>query len=410
MSLLFLLNGVSMAALVPRYPEIVRALELSNTEFGLAIGLGPVGGLLAGLGAASLMKRLGSGRVAVYTQLLTSSAHALVYISPSWLWLVLALAVAAGADAITDVAMNTQGMRVERRYGRSIINSYHAFWSLGAVIGGVIGASAAQIGMPLWLQGVMMLVLLGVPVLIQLRYLLTGPDGSERISETDIIPAGSTQTAVAPEHAPRSTGPQVKGMALRSLALVMALGMILIFAGSTEDAGATWGALYMTSAHDATPFVAGLAFVALQGTQMVGRFTGDAISSRLGDRSTARLGSTIAIVGMTAGLLLPGPLTSILGFAAAGWGVATLFPAAYRAADDVPGLPEGVGLTIVGWIARMGFFLAPPILGFIADWVTLERALWAVPIYALGILMFSSALESKPKNYASQSRAGHTQA
>ena len=151
----------------------------------------------------------------------------------------------------------------------------------------------------------------------------------------------------------------------------------------------------MRSTFEATPFLAGMAFVALQGAQTIGRFTGDAIVDRLGDRLTARIGALIALAGMSLALLLPTPATALIGFAAAGWGIATLFPAAFRTADDLPGVPHGVGITVVGWLARLGFFITPPIVGALADALTLRYALWMVPVYALGILAFSGVLSSR---------------
>ncbi|MGO2773551.1 MAG: MFS transporter, partial [Brachybacterium tyrofermentans] len=150
-----------------------------------------------------------------------------------------------------------------------------------------------------------------------------------------------------------------------------------------------------------TPFVAGMAFVALQGAQTIGRFTGDVVVDRLGDRTTARLGALIAAVGMSFALLVPSPITAMVGFAAAGWGVATLFPAAYRAADDMPGVPHGVGITVVGWFARLGFFVTPPIVGALADALTLRYALWMMPLYALGILIFSGVLSTRSRTTGS---------
>src|SRR5699024_4187067 len=140
------------------------------------------------------------------------------------------------------------------------------------------------------------------------------------------------------------------------------------------------------------PFLAGMAFVALQGAQTVGRFTGDAVVDRLGDRTTARLGAGVGMAGMSLALLVPAPATALLGFAAAGWGVATMFPAAFRAADDLSGVPHGVGITVVGWFARLGFFVTPPLVGALADALTLRYALWMVPLYAVGVLIFSGAL------------------
>ncbi|MGY5763671.1 MFS transporter [Brachybacterium sp. DNPG3] len=404
-SLLFLLNGASFCAILPRYPELVAQIGLSNTAFGLAVGIGPVGGLLAGLSAAALMRRFGSARTAVVAQIIASTVHLLVYTSGSWLWLAGSLLLAAAADAVTDISMNAHGMRVERRYRRSIMNSYHGWWSLGAVAGGILGGIAAQVGLALWLQGVIGLVLFGVLAVISGRFMLTGHDASERaevaspsVASAAEIPVDSLGGATGATGATGAAGGRsIAGMSLRGLALIAALGVVLVFAGSTEDAGSTWGALFMTSTFAVTPFVASLAFVCLQGAQTIGRFTGDAVVDRLGDRATARLGALVSAVGMSFALLVPSPVTAMIGFAAAGWGVATLFPAAYRAADDMPGVPHGVGITVVGWFARIGFFVTPPLVGAIADALTLHFALWLVPIYAVGILIFAGALSARPR-------------
>lgn len=390
-SLVFFLNGASFCAILPRYPELVESIGLSNTAFGLAVGIGPLGGLLAGLFAARLMSRFGSARVSVLFQVIASTSHLAVYISGSWLWLTCSLLLAMAADAITDISMNSHGMRVERRYRRSIMNSYHGWWSLGAVVGGLLGAACAQLGLPLWIQGIVGLFLFGALAAGSLRFMLPGHDSTER-EPVGAVGAASSAAEV-PTAAP--TGFRLAGMSLRALGLVTALGMVLVFAGSTEDAGSTWGALFMKDTFAATPFLAGMAFVALQGAQTIGRFTGDAVVDRLGDRATARLGGVVAATGMSIALLFPSPATALFGFAAAGWGVATLFPAAYRAADDLPGVPHGVGITVVGWFARLGFFITPPVIGALADALTLRYALWMVPMYAVGILVFSGVLSTR---------------
>lgn len=401
--MIFFLNGLSFCAILPRYPELVESIGLSNTAFGLAVGLGPVGGLLAGLGAAGLMSRWGTARVAVTAQIAATTSHLLVYVSGSWLWLAGSLLLAAACDAITDIAMNGHGMRVERRYRRSIMNSYHGYWSLGAVTGGVLGAAGAQVGLPLWIQGVAGLVLFGAAAMVAGRFMLPGPDSTERTPVAGPSPASAADVPAdaAPEG---SSGIRIAGMSLRALGLIAALGMVLVFAGSSEDAGNTWGALFMNSTFEVTPFVAGLAFVALQGAQTIGRFTGDAVVDRLGDRLTARTGALIAAVGMSFAMLVPTPVTALIGFAAVGWGIATLFPAAFRAADDMPGVPQGVGITVVGWLARVGFFVTPPLIGALADAFTLRYALWMVPLYAVGILVFSGVLSGRDDTSADQDR------
>jgi MFS family permease len=417
-SLVFFLNGASFCAILPRYPEMVESIGLSKSAFGLAIGLGPIGGLLAGLLAAPLMARFGSAKVLVAFQVLASTSHLLIYTSASWLWLAAALLLASACDALTDISMNAHGMRVERRYRRSILNSYHGWWSVGAVIGGVLGSSAAQVGLPLWIQGLIGLVVFGVLAVSSYRFLLPGKDTTEREmsapspGSSEEVPAVTGQipaVAGSAEHAgagDAAEGPAARGRlgrlmqgtTARGIGMIAALGLVLVFGGATEDAGNTWGALFMTDTFHATPFLAGLAFVALQGAQTVGRFLGDAMVDRFGDRRTAQIGAVISFVGMSFAMLLPHPATALIGFAAAGWGIATLFPAGFRAADEMPGVAPGVGITVVGWFARIGFFVTPPIVGALADVFTLRYALWLVPLYAIGILVFSWTLAPRGGN------------
>lgn len=130
---MFLTNGALIANILPRYPEIKGELGLANSTYGLVLAAFPAGAILAGLGAGALIRRFGSAPLAVVGTILT----ALGLIAASWApvaaALALALLVAGACDAITDVAQNAHGLRVQRRYGRSIINSFHAVWSIGAV-------------------------------------------------------------------------------------------------------------------------------------------------------------------------------------------------------------------------------------------------------------------------------------
>lgn len=423
-SLVFLLNGLSFCAILPRLPQIVDQLQISNTALGTAVVSGPIGGLVAGAFAARIMNRFQSGPTAVGAQILATTAQLMIFVAPSWGWLVAGFVAAAGCDAVTDIAQNSHGMRVERRYGRSIMNSYHGFWSLGAVLGGVIGSLCAQLEVPLWLQGSVGLVAYGLAGLANYPALLKGPDALDDKAKAGLegeelagpspasasiapvaaaLPEGDDASDRAETAHGSSTGASPRpGRAAdshrapwRSWLALAALGMLLVFAGSSEDAGNTWGALYMKSTFNAIPFVAGLAFVALQGTQMVARFLGDRIVDAWGDRLTARVGAVLSAAGMSVAMLIENPAVSILGFALTGWGIATLFPAAFRAGDDMPGLPAGVGITFIGWFSRLGFLVAPPLVGALADAFTLRYVLWLVPLYAVGIFLFSGVLETK---------------
>src|SRR4051812_5697627 len=72
--LLFLTNGAIFANLLPRYPQIKSQLGLSNAALGTAIAAFPLGALIAGLAAGTLIHRFRSSRVGVVGTVLTASA------------------------------------------------------------------------------------------------------------------------------------------------------------------------------------------------------------------------------------------------------------------------------------------------------------------------------------------------
>ncbi|WP_058234427.1 MFS transporter [Devriesea agamarum] len=392
-TIIFWINGASMSAIMPRYPEIVAALGLDKTMFGLAVGIGPIGGLIAGIAAARLMRRFGSGPLSVFTQILASASILLIVLAPAWWMLTASFFIASACDAVTDIAMNAHGMRVQRRYGRSVINSFHGWWSVGAVCGGLIGAGLAQVGIPLSIQAGCSLVVFAAIALWARTMILPGADNTERTANS---PVPDTAAELSDPNKPTSTSRGLRRiiptLSLHTLGVFIVLGTTAVFAGATEDAGNTWGALYMQGQFQAAPLVAGLAFVALQGAQTVGRLTGDALVDRIGDRGMARIGAVVSAGGMSLALLVPSVPTTIIGFACAGWGVATLFPAVFHAADERSDLAPGVGITFVGWVTRVGFLVSPPLVGAIADRLTLRYALWLVPIYAVGVFMTSGVL------------------
>lgn len=73
----------------------------------------------------------------------------LVGLSPTG-WVLFCVFVAYGlADAVTDVSMNAAGVEAQRRRGRTVLNSMHGIWSVGAVTAGLVASAAAELRVPL---------------------------------------------------------------------------------------------------------------------------------------------------------------------------------------------------------------------------------------------------------------------
>ncbi|MER7619643.1 MFS transporter, partial [Nonomuraea wenchangensis] len=162
-----------------------------------------------------------------------------------------------------------------------------------------------------------------------------------------------------------------------------------------EDAGASWGALYLTGLH-ADAATAGLAVVAFQTAMTIGRLSGDRVVDRFGQRTVTRVGGLLAAAGMGAALAVPSVPSALAGFVLAGLGTATLVPAAMHSADELPGLPSGTGLTVVSWLLRGGFLLSPLLVGFVADLVSLRAGLLSVVLAGLLTFVLARVLVNDP--------------
>ncbi len=375
-ALLFLTNGALFANLLPRYPEIKAALDLTNSQFGLAVAAFPLGALVAGLAAGVLIRRFRSSRVAVASTLLLGLGVLAAGVAPTWSVLAVFLFLAGAMDAITDVAQNSHGLRVQGAYGRSILNSFHGLWSIGAALGGLMGGAAAGLGVPIGVHLAVSAALLSALVLGAYRFLLPGPEPLDPL-------AGAR---------PAARAKVVSGRTWLTLAVLAALAVISCSNAVVEDAGASWSALYLAHDLGASATVAAFGFVALTGTQFVGRMLGDRLVDRFGQRAVARFGGLLVAGGMGLSLALPSVPGTIAGFAAAGWGIATLVPATLAAADRLPGLRPGTGITVVSWLMRLGFLGAPPLVGAIADASSLRGGLLVVPVAGVLVVLLAGVL------------------
>ncbi|MFN3338679.1 MAG: MFS transporter [Dietzia sp.] len=390
-ALLFAANGAIFGAIVPRLPDLKNALELGPAAFGLAMACYPAGALVGGLFAPALMRKRSDGAVAVATMLLASLVAALIGLSP-------VVGVFAGllllfglCDAITDVAMNAHGIRVQLRHGRSLINRFHAVWSLGAVLGAAGGSVAAGAGAPVVGQMTVAGVVCALAVLAAFPLRLGAAVAEDQVGrDLDRMP-GPAATAVPPAAAPHRRIPGG-----RMLLLLVAFGLLASCAAVVEDFAQTWSALYLREVAAAGAGLAGLGFIAVQGAQLIGRFTGDRLVDGFGAAHVGRMGGACVVVGSGAALIasfvLDGPALLVVllaGFALAGWGIATVIPGAMVGADSVPGLTPGTGLAVLNWVMRLGFLASPPLVGLIAEYAGMR---WTVlPVLAGGILIAALA-------------------
>ncbi len=371
--LLFLTNGALLANLIPRYPEIKSSLAMSDSLFGLSVAAFPLGAMIFGVFAAGLVRRFGSGLIATCMTIALAVSLAATAFMPEVILFALALLTAGGADAIADVSQNAHGLRVQDAYGRSILNSFHALWSLGAVLGGLMAAGALLLQLDLQVHLVGSAVCFSIVALIAWTMTLPAENPEQQTDpETTVQGAGSQRRALK----------RAQWQALRLPSTLLVVGALVLLAmaeAAVEDAGNSWSALYLSVHLGAPSSVAALGFTAMVAGQLVGRATADGFVDRFGQRRVIRTGGTIIAVGMGMAIAWPTVPLTIAGFAAAGLGAAALIPAVYSTADEIPGLRPGVGLTVVSWFMRLGFLLTPPLVGALSDRFSLRWALLVIP-------------------------------
>ena len=416
-ALLFLVNGAVFANLLPRLPQIKDAFELSNSVYGFVVIAFPLGSLLAGTAPAPIMRRWGSGRTAVMGSVAIALMILLAGVSGGigggllvLLAYIVPLMLAGMLDAITDTAQNAQALDVQRAMGRSILNSMHALWSLGSVIGGLMGTAALALQVPLAMHLAISGILFSAVAVFAGTRVLTMEEVArvrplaESSAQQDALPADGPEPAqdlpglseqdapgvAAAAHEPSSgaasaatASPGSAGPARRAVLMLLLISVVSITGVMVEDLGQNWSALYLSQVLEASATRAGLGLVALMCAQFIGRLLGDRMVDRLGHVTMARLGA----VGIAAGLGLvvaaPAPAAAVAGFFLAGLGSATLVPSAYHAADLVPGLRPGTGLAVVSWLMRGAFLSLSPFVGVVSDALGLRLAFLVIPVAAV---------------------------
>ena len=377
----FAVNGIVGFTFVPRLAEIQASLGLDDAGLGVVLAVGTMGGLLVGPLAAPLIHRWGAVRVASAAGLL--SLPPLILLGWAGLPVVFALGLALllAADAVMDSAMNTRALEVERVYGRSIINGFHAWWSLGSIIGSGLGA-----------LGILLGIALG-PFLTVIAVLAAAALVAVWAAGTGAVPEGEQARN---DHGDDVTHHLSRGRALKVMlasggALLAAFIMAAIL---VEDVPVRWGSIYLTSITESEGLWIGLAYVALTTAMTIGRFTGDRIVDTIGEVRWIRLAMAAVAVAMTAALIIGSPLAFVVAAAVSGFGVATLFPAAMRAAAALPGVSPAMGVALVTWFSRIGFVVSPLAVGFIAQAAGIPWGMGVVVVAALALIPLTAVLRS----------------
>ena len=373
MSLMFLANGFLVGNWAPKIPEFAARLGLDESDLGLMIVCFGVGSLCAMPAVGALISRRGSRGVMLNLAAVTVSCLVLVTVTPSIWSAAIALFLFGGVIGGMDVAMNANAVEVEKRQGRAIMSSCHGFWSLGGVAGAALG------GILISRYGVMVhavtaSALTAVAVALAWPRALADPPHAAETHNAGISPG--------------SKGPGL----LTAGATVWLTGILCLIVMTPEGATLDWGALYLRQELGADLALSGLAFGAFSAAMALMRFVGDVVRDRFGAVMTFRVSAIVAMIGLSTAGLADSPHLAIIGFAIAGLGLANTVPIAFSAAGNLPGLPQGLAISVVTFMGYSGILFAPSIIGFIAERTGFAVVYLALPVFLLLPLVFSGLM------------------
>jgi predicted MFS family arabinose efflux permease len=349
----FFIHGAIVANWLSRIPAVQRDLRLPSGVLGLCLLGASAGAFAAIVGLPRVLIRFGSARVTIWSSFALCALLPLPGLARGPFSLTAALLVYGACAGAMDVAMNTQAVDVERAYRRPVMVAFHALFSLGGMVGALMGALAAARGLtPRWHLATVA-VLLAVATAFATRRLL--PDDAGAVAAPDV--------------------------SLRALRPLVALGIIAFCILFGEGAMADWGAVYLTAYTGQGAAAAGYAVfsVAMAG----GRLAGDRLRERIGSVRLVRLGGTLAGLGLGAGLALGGVGPTLLGYACAGAGFSAIFPITLSAAGHKLAPRSQTGVAAVTAIGYVAFLAGPPAIGLLADRVTLRVALGLAVVLSL---------------------------
>ncbi len=362
---MFLADGLGFGIWAGHIPVFKQRFQLSDSALSVVLLAVAAGSIVSMPIAGQAVRHFGSRRCIAVSLGCYAFCLAFLALAPSLFLFVVAALLFGGAKGSVDVGINAQAVVVEREYGRPIMASFQALWSVGGLAGGFLTGATLSLG------STPVINLIGVATLILLLDLLY----SSRLLHDASSRPGKAGTRF-----------QLPGKALLYVAI---LTFIALFSeGALQD----WAAVYMRQVVVVPVSIAAVGYASYSTAMAVGRFAGDRVVASFGERFVIRISGALIIVGLAAVLLIPTPFFAIVGLAVAGLGNSNLVPILFSAAGRDPVLGPGPGIAVVTTVGFCGFLVGPAVIGLLSKLFGLPVALSLVALFGLITAVFGPAV------------------
>lgn len=363
----FFAQGLCMASWASRIPDF-KDVFAANYAFywGLILFMIPVGKFVAIPLAGYLVSRLGS-RTMVQVSILGYAISLLCVGLAHEVYLLGFLLFGFGVFwNLCDISFNTQGIEVERLYGKTIMATFHGGWSLGACTGALIGFVMIWLGVaPVWHYMLISAIILLI-VLAGRKYYLQEATLRE---DEESLPNSGTASQVEVET------PNVFRLLFRKPEiLLLQLGLVGLFALIVESAMFDWSAVYFESVVN-VPKSLQIGFLVFMVMMAAGRFLTNYAYQLWGKKKVLQLAGSLICIGFFISALLGNTFDSMvmkviinsLGFMLVGLGISCIVPTLYSFVGAKSKTPVSIALTILSSISFIGSLIAPLLIGAITQ-------------------------------------------
>lgn len=364
-AVLFFVNGAALANWMPRLSEVRDRMDVSNSGLGGALLGGGLGGFVGSLLVARLVRASRTKTIVIGGSVGMAALVPLIAVVPNPPLLLVVLLALGFTNVQVDVGVNAQGIMVQTRSSRPIMQRLHGAWSLGMVTGGGIGWMLSASGVPLGAH------LIGASAVMVVATVW---------ASTGLLDEDDPTEAVSPSHVDADDGLRggVTGRLLSTTVLIGVLGFAVAVVESADE----WSSVVMNDVFDAGPWK-GAATSFFGAFMLIGRLGGDHAVVAFGRERMFSFGMGLCAGGAALLAVAPGTAVALAAYSVWGLGVSVLFPQLYELAARLPGITAARGMGAMTLGQQLGFSFATGSLGALADLTNFRVAI--VLVIGLGI-------------------------
>ncbi len=364
----FFFTGICFASWASRIPDIKLALGLTDAQFGGMLLFLPLGSFLGIPISGSLTARHGSNKMLKIASILYPIALVNIgWAADTFVWhLAIALFLFGMIGNLFNVSVNTQAVELAKLFEKSIISSFHGFWSLAGFVGGLVGSYFIAKSMTPLMQFLVILSLGYIFLITTHQHLLHSESNKQSL----------------------------KKMWTKPTPLMFQFGLIALSNMICEGMMFDWSGVFYQTVVKVSESQRTTGYISFMACMTTGRMFADALINYWGPRKQLMLSGLLVTVGLVIAIIYPSIYTSTIGFMLVGFGVSSVIPTIYGSVGKSaePG-QASIALASVSSIGFFGFLIGPPIVGFLSGALGLRWAFLSISI--LGLVTFVQSYRLK---------------